>query len=144
MTVELKHIKKLFPKQEDCISFLEHYTWGNKPTCPYCNPELQVYAISKMGQRYHCNGCNSSFSVTAKTIFARTRCDLRKWFLAIYIQANPSTKLSARDLGSKIKTTKDTALLLSDKIRKASIENPSLIAIIINHINTQLNNGKNS
>ena len=137
MTVTLKDIKKAFPKESDCTELLEHIIWNGRIICPYCPPSAQVYKITIMNGRYHCNGCNSSFSVTVKTIFARTRCDLRKWFLSIYLLNIPS-KISLRDLGEKISTTKDTANLISDKIRKAKIDTPEMLQKIIEEINKRL------
>jgi len=47
-------------------------------------------------RRYHCNNCNTSFSVTVGTIFHRTHLPIQKWFLAIAIILNAKKGLSAR------------------------------------------------
>ncbi|MBS1916869.1 MAG: transposase [Bacteroidetes bacterium] len=99
---------------------LEKVLWNNNPVCPYCN--VSRYTITKEPNRYHCNNCNSTFTVTAKTMFARTRCDLQKWFYAIYLYDNYPLPLTNRLLGELIETTKDTAWLLLEKIRKSNIE----------------------
>jgi transposase-like protein len=109
MTKQLRDIKKIFPSEHSCIEFLENVFWGGNPVCPYCSNTNKQYMISKLGDRYHCNSCNSSFSVTVKTIFSRTRCDLRKWFFAIYLLYSPNNKIPVRELADKIETTKDTA-----------------------------------
>ena len=97
MTNELTDIVNLFPKESDCLFFLEIEIWGGKPVCPYCkkNPNYSI-SVSKLTDRHHCNACNSSFSVTVKTIFSGTRCDLRKWFLAIYLLHLPTKKITSR------------------------------------------------
>jgi transposase-like protein len=135
MTNKLKDIENVFPNERRCIEFLEDILWHNNPVCPYCGNTNKQYIISKLEGRYHCNSCNSSFSVTAKTIFARTRCDLRKWFFAIYLLFAPKNKITVRELAEKIETTKDTAWLLKSKIDKAKISSPQLLESIFLKIN---------
>ncbi len=134
MTMTLKQLYKAFPKEEDAILVLEKIRWDNLPICPHC----KVSNFTPLLDRYHCNGCNSSFSVTAKTIFARTRCDLRKWFYCIYYFAKPVKKTTARELGEMIKTTKDTAWLIMKKIAAERIKSESLFEEIILEINKRI------
>ena len=134
MTKNLKSVYSIFPKESDCLDFLEEIIWNGNVRCPYCGQGSNIYAISKLNDRYHCNGCNTSFSVTVKTIFARTRCDLRKWFFAIYILYYPKNKISVREIANQIETTKDTALLLRSKIDSAKIESPNLLTAIFEKI----------
>lgn len=131
----LKQIIKIFPNENSCIDLLEKIKWNNQPICPYCN--ASNYTPEKNTRRYHCNTCNSTFSVTVKTIFHRTRCDLRKWFFAIYLLHSPPF-LTARDLGEKIDTTKDTAWLITSKIRKGKIESPELLESIYQTIKSKI------
>lgn len=140
--MDLKHIKKIFHSEKDCIRLLEEIIWENEIKCPYCSNTQKEYAITELNDRYHCNWCNSSFSVTVKTIFARTRCDLRKWFLAIYLLYPPKDKITVRDLAERIQTTKDTAQLLKIKIQKAIIETPDLLEKIVLKINQLCHNEK--
>jgi len=112
--MKIKNITSRFKTHKMCIEFLEKILWENEPVCPYC--KTQFFSISKREERYHCNKCNSSFSVTVGTMFHRTKCDLRKWFLAIRLLSN-SPSISARDLGDILKVTKDTAWLMTNKIK---------------------------
>ena len=72
-------IYRTFPKQQDCINHLEKVKWNNKPRCPYCKSTNQTSMPKE--NRYHCNNCNTSFSVMVGTIFENTKLDLQKWFL---------------------------------------------------------------
>lgn len=132
MTMTLKQLYKKLPSEKHCIDLLEELLWDNQPKCPYCNSS-NFTTVPNEG-RFHCNVCNSSFSVTAKTIFARTRCDLRKWVYSIYLLSLPPYNLTSRELATKINTTKDTAWLMMNKIKKARIETPEMINIIANSI----------
>ncbi len=92
--------------------------------------------------RYHCNQCNRSFSVTVGTIFHKTKCDLRKWFLAISLVLNAKKGISARQLARDIEVTKDTGWYMMMRIRKAFVEYGELLEGIIEVDETHIG-GKN-
>lgn len=121
--MELRDIYKIFPEEKDCFEFLERTRWDNKPQCPYCLSGN----FTPLNNRYHCNGCNNTYSVTVGTLFQRTRCDLRKWFYAIYVYEFSDIPLAARLLASYIDVTKDTAWLMLGKIRKSNITESNLL-----------------
>jgi len=106
-----------FPKQEDCLSYLEGVRWNGKPVCPYCNS--QKVTVVKTENRYHCNHCNASFSVTVGTIFHDTRLPLQKWFLALSLMLNVKKGISARQLARDLDVNKNTGWYLAMRIRKA-------------------------
>ena len=64
-------VYKKYPKQEDCIRHLESIRWKGKPTCPYCKSKNCTPMPKE--HRYHCNSCNTSYSVTVGTIFHKTK-----------------------------------------------------------------------
>lgn len=110
--MNLKSIYKVFKTEIDCIKFLQEALWPNSPVCPYC--KTSFFTPIKNSTRYHCNKCNSSFSVTVGTMFHRTRCDVQKWFMAILLMSEK--KLSVRELADKIEVTKDTAWLMMERM----------------------------
>jgi len=105
--MDIVEIYRRFPTEQDCISYLEKVRWKGKPTCPYCESTNQT-PMSKE-KRYHCNSCNTSFSVTVRTIFHKTKLPLQKWFLAICLILNAKKGISARQLARDLKVNKDTA-----------------------------------
>ena len=113
-------VYKQFPKQETCIEHMEQVRWRGRPQCPYCTSKRVTALPSEY--RYHCNTCNTSFSVTVRTIFHKTKVDLRKWFLAISIVLNARKGISARQLAQDIKVNKNTAWSMKMRIRKAMRE----------------------
>lgn len=123
--MNLELIYKQFPENNDCIKYLEQIIWGNEPVCPYCR--VSYYTKAKNGIRYHCNNCNTSFSVTVRTMFHRSRIPLQKWFLGISIILNSIDRISARKLASKIEVNKDTAWLMSKKIDRAILKQRNLL-----------------
>jgi transposase-like protein len=128
-TMNIPQLYKQFPTQIDCIKHLEQVRWNSEPTCPYCNSKNQSPLPKE--NRYHCNTCNTSFSVTVGTIFHKTRLDLQKWFLAVSLVLNAKKGYSARQLGRDLDVTKDTAWRMFMQIRKAMVEQRELMTGIV-------------
>jgi len=122
-------VYKIFPTQAACIAHLEQVRWNGKPICPYCNSSNQTPQPKE--NRYKCNTCNMSFSVTVNTIFHKTKIDLQKWFLAIALTLNAKKGISARQLARDIEVTKDTAWRILMQIRKSFVDDSELLEGII-------------
>lgn len=130
--MNIEEVYKRYPTQADCIKHLEKIIWNNNPVCPYCGYKNQTPLPKE--NRYHCNICDTTYSVTVRTIFHRTKCDLQKWFLALYLILNEKKVFSARQLAQEIKVTKDTALFIMTRIRKEFVEHGDLLKEIMkNH-----------
>lgn len=127
--MNIPQLYKQFPTQQDCIKHLEQVRWNDEPICPYCNSKNQSPLPKE--NRYHCNTCNTSFSVTVGTIFHKTRLDLQKWFLAVSLVINAKKGYSARQLGRDIDVTKDTAWRMFMQIRKSMVDQRELMTGII-------------
>lgn len=118
--MDIIKIFELFPDQQACLNLLEKTRWQGKPKCPYCKSEK--YTPLKKEHRYHCNKCNTSFSVTVSTIFHRTHLPLQKWLLAISLILNAKKGMSARQIARHLKVNRNTAWRISMKIREAMYE----------------------
>jgi transposase-like protein len=125
----LEDIYNQFPNKNDCINHLEKLRWGEIPICPYCNSKH--FTELKEDNRYHCNTCNTSYSVTVNTMFHKTKIDLQKWFYAIHLIINNEKKISSRELAKKIKTTKDTAWRILNEVKNSLIKQDDLIYKIL-------------
>lgn len=138
--MNIPQLYKQFPTQNDCIKHLENVRWSGVPVCPYCNSKNQSPLPKE--NRYHCNTCNTSFSVTVGTIFHKTRIDLQKWFLAVSLVLNAKKGYSARQLGRDIDVTKDTAWRVFMQIRKSLVDQRELMTGIVEADETYIG-GKN-
>jgi transposase-like protein len=127
--MDIIQVYEKFPSEESCIAHLEKVRWNNEPSCPYCKSKKQ--SPEKNEHRYHCNNCNTTYSVTVGTIFHNTKLDLQKWFLAISIILNAKKGLSARQLGRDIHVTKDTAWYMGMRIRKSMQHDARLLSGIV-------------
>lgn len=122
-------IYKKFPQESDCIAHLERVRWNGTPVCPYCKSTRTTPMPAE--SRHHCNGCNTTFSVTVDTIFHHTHLDLQKWFLGISLVLNAKKGISARQLARDLEVNKSTAWYMGMRIRNAMFEQPELMPGIV-------------
>lgn len=118
--MNIGEVFKRFPTQESCLAYLEKVRWLDKPTCPYCKSPKQTPLCKE--HRYHCNSCNTSYSVTVGTIFHKTHLPLQKWFLAVTLIPKAETRVSARQLARHLEVNRNTAWRISMQIRDAMYE----------------------
>lgn len=84
-----------FPTDADCLDYLEWLRWPDGFVCPACGYERGW----RLGDgRSMCSGCGGRTSVTAGTIFDRTRTPLTVWFTACWLFASGKDGISALSL----------------------------------------------
>jgi len=109
-----------FSEEEKCYEYLEKIRWKNGFICPSCNTKEEPYRTTR--GRLTCKSCLHQTTVTAGTIFHRTRTPLRTWFSAIWYVTNQKQGTNAlglqRVLGFKCY---QTAWAMLHKLRRAMI-----------------------
>ena len=134
--MDLDAIYKHFPDEDSCLVFLETLRWGDaKPECPYCLTRKSCPIERE--KRHHCNGCGLSFSVTAQTLFHKTRVDLRTWLYAIALVTEPGYRITVRDLAIKAGVANATATYMLHRIKLALLEQNAFIQAILRYIVSQ-------
>jgi transposase-like protein len=128
--MNLIEIFQTFPTQESCIDHLEKVRWSNSPTCPYCFTDKRI-TKQKGEKRYHCNNCQTGFSVTVNTIFHDTKLPLQKWFLAITLMLNAKKGISAKQLERDLRVTYKTAWYMAMRIRRAMLDQKEMLMGIV-------------
>ena len=84
-----------FRTDADCLDYLEWLRWPCGFVCPICGHE----GGWRLGDgRFRCCGCGGRTSVTAGTIFDRTRTPLTVWFNACWLLAIGKDGMSALSL----------------------------------------------
>ena len=131
--MKIKEIYKQLPTSADSYKYLESVIWNGVPVCPYCKSKASTSISKEM--RYRCNLCKTSYSVTVGTIFHRTRLDIQKWLLAIYLVLNSDQDYGVRQLGRDLEVTKDTATLILKKIKQEYLKNPEFVKKLISYDN---------
>ena len=85
-----------FASDEACAAYLERMRWPNGFYCPACGM-MDTPGRATRG-RLICRGCRHQSSVTAGTIFDKTRTSLRLWFAAAWYITNQKQGVSALGL----------------------------------------------
>ncbi|MTI82891.1 MAG: IS1595 family transposase [Firmicutes bacterium] len=115
--LSLFEFQQRFSSEEACQEHLFNMRWAEGFECPRCGCK-EYYHISSR-RHYQCRDCNYQASLTAGTIFHKTRTALRKWFWAIFLVANDKRGFSALSLQHSIDVSYPTAWLMLHKIRTA-------------------------
>jgi transposase-like protein len=81
-----------FPTDADCLDYLEWLRWPGGFVCSRCGHDVGWRLADG---RIWCAGCDRRSSVTAGTIFDRTRTPLTVWFTACWLFATQKDGVSA-------------------------------------------------
>jgi len=109
-----------FPDDATCRDYLEWLRWPDGFVCPHCASE-QGWKTSRGG--WSCGGCKRRVSVTAGTIFDKTRTPLTTWFAAGWYMTNQKTAgVSAKGLRRVVEVgSYQTAWTMLHKYRSAMV-----------------------
>jgi len=108
-----------FGSEEACRAYLAQVRWPDGFCCPSCNHH-SAWPIRGRGL-LQCVQCGRQTSLTAGTIFHRSRKPLRLWFKAIYLFVTQKTGISARGLERQLGISYPTAWTWLHKIRRAMV-----------------------
>jgi len=106
-----------FGQEAQCAEQLTKQRWPEGFRCPRCAGSTRGYIASR--KVHECKLCAYQCSVTAGTIFHKTRTPLVSWFWAIYRMSHDKKGISAMQLMKEIGVSYVTAWTMQQKIRKA-------------------------
>ena len=108
-----------FPDDDACRSYLESLRWPDGFACPQC--ESKEAWRTDLGL-WMCSSCGRQTSVTAGTIFHRTRKPLKTWFAVIWFVCAQKNGASAKSLQQMFGFgSYETAWTWMHKIRRAMV-----------------------
>lgn len=110
-------IQRRFPSDRKCFAHLTRMRFPGGFVCPQCH-SVAAGMIRGRGL-WQCKACRRQVSVTAGTIFHRTRTPLQQWFWAIFLVACDKRGHSALQLSKELRMPYDRAWLMIHKIRAA-------------------------
>jgi transposase-like protein len=128
----LVEVYRRWPTHTDCIAHLEAVRWGGHPLCPYCGADrIAHHRELERDNRWQCQRCDKSFSVTVGTIFHRTHVDLQKWFLLISLMLNAKKGLSAMQAARDLDMRRPTVWSMMHRIRAALDDDGELLTGLV-------------
>ncbi len=114
----LLDFQRTFATEEACAQHLRALRWPAGFACPRCGHGDAWYVRTR--QPLDCKGCRAQISLTAGTIFHKTRTPLGKWYWLLSRMAMDKVGVSIAPMqrALEIKDYK-TAWLMAHKVRKA-------------------------
>ncbi len=108
-----------FPDNQSCLEYLAGLRWPDGFVCPRCEAR-QFWRTG--GGLWMCRSCGRRTSVTAGTIFDRTRTPLSTWFAAIWFLTSQKNGMSALGLQRVLGFgSYETAWAWMHKLRRAMV-----------------------
>ena len=123
-TLSFFEFQEQFRTEEDCFHHIHKLHWPDGFRCPKCG-HTKAYFMKKR-KVFQCANCRNQTSLTANTIFHKTRTPLRKWFWAVYLIGSDKRGCSAKRLSRLIDVSYPTAWLMIHKVRKAMKDRDAL------------------
>lgn len=109
-----------FGTEEACLSYLQHLRWSTGFICPSCGAVGEPYRSSRL--RLMCRSCAHQSTVTAGTIFDKTRTPLRVWLAAAWYLTNQKQGVSALGLQRVLGLgSYQTAWTMLHRLRRAMV-----------------------
>jgi transposase-like protein len=107
-----------FSTEEACMEHLFRLRWPEGYRCPRCGHGS--YCFHSTRKLYQCSKCKYQVSVTAGTIFHKTRTSLVKWFWMIFMMTRQKSGVSMLSLQRMLGISSyKTVWTMGHKIRKA-------------------------
>jgi len=108
-----------FHSEDACRDYLERLRWPSGWICPKCGSN-QVNRSSR--GRLVCCSCRYQATITAGTIFDKTRTELRVWFAAVWYITNQKQGVSALGLQRVLGLgSYETAWTMLHRLRRAMV-----------------------
>ena len=126
--MSLLEFQNTFSDEASCWQYLRQVCWPEGYKCSKCGATSSCVLTKR--KLFQCNRCKAQRSLTAGTIFDKTRVPLRKWFWAIFLMATSKKGVPMlylqKQLGIK---SYRTAWLMGHKIRRAMIQRNDLYTL---------------
>lgn len=87
----------------DCVDYLDWLRWGGGFVCPTCG--VEGHGWRRSDNRWQCGRCDALASVTAGTVFDKTRLPLTLWFAAAWKMTQQKNGVSAVGLRNELGLT---------------------------------------
>ena len=119
-----------FPDEAAAESWLENVRWGRDgPVCPRCDSRDRVrYVANRKPMKWACSACRRYFSVRSGSVLAQSKIPLRKWVIAMYLQACSLKGVSSMKLHRDLGITQKSAWFMAHRLREAMESEAGLFA----------------
>lgn len=120
--MSLPEFQRSFGSESQCAKAVAQMRWPNGFHCPVCSSTDHCTVSGRKHLLYQCSVCRHQTSLTAGSLFQRTKLPLTTWFLAIYLCSQAKTGLSSLALHRQLGVSYPTAWMLHHKLMHAMAE----------------------
>jgi len=117
--MSLVEFMERYATEDACEKQLFSMKWPNGYICERCGHNAHFTVTTRRLSLFTCKNCRYQATVTVGTVMEKTRTDLRKWFLAIYMVATDKRGVSGMQLTRDLGISYPTAWTMLQKIRSA-------------------------
>ena len=118
LPASLFEFTRRFSTEASCERLLRRWKYGGAAfCCPRCGGSERWHLPAR--RLDECCGCGVQTSLTAGTVFHRTRAPLTKWLLAMYLFVSSKQGISAVELAREVGVSYPTAWTWLHKLRSA-------------------------
>lgn len=110
---------KKFQTNEDCYQYLVELKWGKGYRCPRCGSEKYGKGDSWIHRKCRNKSCQYNESVTANTLFHKSKMGILKAFYMTFRIVCKKKGLSTVELGTEVGVEQKTAWLFKRKVQLA-------------------------
>ena len=111
---------EMFPDDNECAAFLARLRWPEGFICPACKTASTPWKESR--GRLSCPICRHQTSISAGTIFDKTRTSLTTWFEAAWHVTTAKSGMSAKTLERTLGTSYRVAWTMLQRFRVAMVD----------------------
>jgi len=113
---------QMFPDNAACAAYLERLRWPDGFVCPACGQQHAPWRAGR--KRLVCSSCRHQCTVTAGTIFDKTRTPLIHWFDAAWHITTAKNGMSAKTLERMMGISYQVAWHMLHRFRVAMVRTP--------------------
>jgi len=115
----MREFFNMFPDERSCLEYLVSLRWSEGYVCSSCGESCTPWYESR--NRLGCPLCRSKVTVTAGTLFEKTRTPLTTWFDAAWHVTTAKNGLSAKTLERTLGTSYHVAWMMLQRFRVAMV-----------------------
>ena len=118
--LSMAEFQRRYGTEEKCAEALFASRWPRGFVCPDCGGR-DCCILTRRGL-YQCNTCHRQTSLTAGTVFHRTKLPLATWFLSMHLLTQGKHSISALELMRQIGVSYETAWTVKHKLMQVMLD----------------------
>lgn len=119
--ISLIELFELFPDEGTATRWFEDVRWPTEADrhCPHCGSCNTMRKKNRKPMAFRCRDCRRFFSVRHGSVMEQSKIPLRKWAIAIYLNATSLKGVSSMKLHRDLKITQKSAWFMAHRLREA-------------------------